>query len=90
MGASSSVSAEDAINLVRNRAGLGDIGTVTLDDVLDEKYAELSMEWGTRFEDMVRHNRTTELNDSRRTYTESDRFLPYPTEQADILSQLRK
>lgn len=90
MGASSSeMTAAEAVNLVRSRAGLGTLGAVTIDDVLDEKYAELAMEWGTRFEDLVRHNKTSELNDIRRTYTEADRFIPYPTEQADILSQLR-
>lgn len=79
-----------AVNLVRNRAGLSSLGDVDIDDVLDEKYAELAMEWGTRFEDMVRHGKTTELNDVRRTFNEAeDRFLPYPTAQADILSQLQ-
>ena len=91
MGASTStLSAKDAVNQVRSRAGLANLAAVTIDDVLDEKYAELAMEWGTRFEDLIRHNKTNELNDVRRNYTESDRFLPYPTEQADILSQLRK
>lgn len=90
MGASSSeMTATEAVNLVRSRAGLSALGAVTIDQVLDEKYAELAMEWGTRFEDLVRHNKTSELNDIRRTYTEADRFLPYPTEQADILAQLR-
>jgi hypothetical protein len=65
------------------------LGTVTIDDVLDEKFAELAMEWGTRFEDVVRHDMTSELNDSRRTYTDEHRFLPYPQEQVDILSQLK-
>lgn len=90
MGATSAeMTAAEAVNEVRDRADLAPLGAVTLDDVLDEKYAELAMEWGTRFEDLVRHNRTTELNDARRTYQESRRFLPYPQAQVDILSQLR-
>lgn len=88
-GASSSVmSADQAVNLVRARAGLTPITGVSIDDVLDEKYAELAMEWGTRFEDMIRHNRTSELSDEVRTYTDADRFLPYPQAQVDILPQL--
>lgn len=90
MGAvSAEMTATEAVNEVRDRADLAPLSAVTLDDVLDEKYAELAMEWGTRFEDLVRHNRTTELNDSRRTFEESKRFLPYPQAQVDILSQLR-
>lgn len=88
-GASSTVmSAAEAVNLVRDRAGLDALGTVTIDDVLDEKFAELAMEWGTRFEDMVRHDKTSELNDERRTYNEDDRFMPYPQDQVDVLPQL--
>jgi hypothetical protein len=88
-GASSSVmSADQAVNLVRDRADLAPISGVTIDDVLDEKYAELAMEWGTRFEDLVRHGRTEELSDDVRTYTEADRFMPYPQEQVDLLPQL--
>jgi hypothetical protein len=88
-GASSSVmTADAAVNLVRVRAGLAPIAGVTIDDVLDEKYAELAMEWGTRFEDLIRHNRTSELSDDVRTYTDADRFLPYPQAQVDVLPQL--
>lgn len=88
-GTSTAMTADAAVNLVRNRAGLASISGVDIQDVLDEKYAELAMEWGTRFEDMVRHNKTSELNDSRRTYTDADRFLPYPQAQVDILPLLK-
>lgn len=90
MGASSAaMTADAAVNLVRARAGLAPLAGVTTNQVLDEKFAELAMEWGTRFEDMVRHNKTTELNDSRRTYNADDRFLPYPQAQVDVLPQLK-
>lgn len=90
-GASSAVmSATDAVNLVRERAEIDPLGTVTLDDVLDEKFAELAMEWGTRFEDLVRHDRTAELNDEVRTYNEDDRFVPYPQDQIDVLPLLQE
>lgn len=91
-GASSSgMSADEAVNEVRERAGLDDLSGVTLDDVLDEKYAEFAMEWGIRFYDLVRHDMTGELEDGGRNYDPgSDRFLPYPLEQQDILPQLRE
>lgn len=90
-GATSSVkSAAEAVSDVRIRAGLGSVGSVTLDDVLDEKYAEFGMEWGIRFHDLVRHNRTTELNYEGRAFSiDAHRFLPYPLAQQGILPQLR-
>lgn len=91
-GASSAaMSADAAVNMVRSRAGLGAINGVTLDDVLDEKYAELAMEWGIRFYDVVRHGRTAELNHGGRSFNpEAHRFLPYPLEQQNIMPQLRE
>ncbi len=86
---SSAMTAEAAVNLVRARAGLTALGTVTLDDVMDEKYAELAMEWGTRFYDMVRLGRTSELSYDGRTYTEAKAFLPYPQNQVDLLPPLQ-
>ncbi|MCO6360353.1 putative outer membrane starch-binding protein [Roseivirga pacifica] len=85
---SSAMSADAAINEVRSRAGLGNISGATLDTVLDEKFAEFGMEWGIRFYDLVRYDRTAELNYGGRTYGSDDRFLPYPLEQIDILPQL--
>src|SRR5690606_31673687 len=53
-GASSgAMTADAAVNLVRDRAGLGTLSNVTAEQVMDEKYAELAMEWGTRYYDMV-------------------------------------
>jgi hypothetical protein len=91
---SSAMTALEAVNTVRSRAGLNALGSVTIDDVLDEKFAELSMEWGTRFEDLVRHNQIEELNgfDAKGntwTFTPDERYLPYPQAQVDILPQLR-
>ena len=84
-GASSSVmSADAAVNAVRSRAGLGNLSGVTLDNVLDEKFAEFGMEWGIRFYDLVRHGKTSELTG----YSDEDRFIPYPLQQIDLLPQL--
>lgn len=90
-GANSSVlSAQQAVNLVRSRAGLEPVSSVSLDVVLDEKFAEFGTEWGIRFHDLVRHGRTNELNREGRTFQlEQHRFIPYPLEQLDIIPQLR-
>lgn len=79
------ITADEAVNLVRERAGLTAITGVTLQNVLDEKYAELAMEWGVRYFDMVRLNRYSELSYDGRTFTESKVFLPYPQAQVDAL-----
>lgn len=85
---SSAMSAVDAVNEVRGRAGLTDLATVTLDDVLNEKFAEFGLEWGIRFYDVVRHGRTTELNRDGRTFGTDDQYLPYPLAQLDLIPQL--
>ncbi len=78
------MTADQAVNAVRTRAGLNTLSGVTIDDILDEKFAEFGMEWGIRFYDLVRHNKTSELDG----YTDEDRFLPYPPAQKDLLLQL--
>lgn len=88
---SSSISATAAVNLVRNRAGLDDLNSVNLDQVMAEKYAEMATEMGIRFYDMVRLGRYDELDyhESTPEFTEDKRFLPYPLNQQDLLPQLR-
>ena len=58
---------------------------VTLDDVMDEKFAELAMEWGVRYFDMIRLDRYDELSYEGRTFTAEDELLPYPQAQVDLL-----
>jgi starch-binding outer membrane protein, SusD/RagB family len=88
-GASGSAGTADAaVNLVRSRAGLSPQNGVTLDQVMDEKYAELAMEWGDRFYDMVRLGRTDELSYEGRNFTTDKTFLPYPQKQVDELPVL--
>ena len=91
-GASGSAgTADNAVNAVRARAGLPALSGVTNDQVMDEKFAELAMEWGTRFYDMVRLGKTQELNyDGRTSYTSSKDFLPYPQAQVDLLPALKQ
>jgi len=85
---SSSLSAVEAVNEVRARANMPTLSSVTLDEVLDEKMAELGMEWGTRYYDMVRYGRYDELSYDGRSFTEAQIFLPYPQNQVDQLPVL--
>ena len=90
-GASGSgMTADEAVNAVRTRAGMPALSGVTNAQVMDEKFAELAMEWGTRFYDMVRLGKYDELSYDGRTYTEDKAFLPYPQIQVDLLTVLDK
>ncbi len=83
-GASNSVmTADQAVNMVRERAGLTPINGATLDQIVDEKYAELAMEWGKRFFDMVRLERHGELSYEGRTFTPDKAFVTYHQDQID-------
>jgi starch-binding outer membrane protein, SusD/RagB family len=83
------LSADEAVNAVRARVGLAPLTGVTLDDVLDEKYAEFGMESGIRFYDLMRYDRGEELNFGGRNFSpQNHRFLPYPLEQENIIPQL--
>jgi hypothetical protein len=86
----SSLSADDAVNQVRNRAGLGNLSNVTTQDVLDEKFAELATEWGIRFYDMVRTENTAELSHEGKTFTMDKAYLPFPADQIAELPQLEE
>ncbi|MFS4467794.1 RagB/SusD family nutrient uptake outer membrane protein [Maribacter sp. 2210JD10-5] len=79
----SAISADEAVNQVRQRAGLSPLSGVTLDQVVDEKYAELAMEWGKRFFDMVRLGRDEELSFGGRTFTQDKAFVTYHQDQID-------
>jgi hypothetical protein len=78
----------DAVNSVRERAGLPTLSEVTIDDIMDEKFAEFGMEWGTRYRDMVRLKRYDELSYEGRVFTEDKIYLPYPQARVDALPQL--
>ncbi len=82
------MTADEAVNEVRIRAGLGTLSGVTADQVMDEKLAELGMEWGTRFYDMVRLEKYDELSYDGRTFTADKIFLPYPQNQVDLIPLL--
>jgi len=82
--------AVEAVNLVRERAELSPLSSVTNDQVMDEKFAELSMELGSRFYDMVRLNKLNELSYDGRDFNSTKIFLPYPQNQQDLLPVLNK
>ena len=52
---------------------------------MDEKFAELAMEWGIRYYDMIRLNNYDELSYGGRTFTQANEYLPYPQAQVDAL-----
>ncbi len=89
-GAASSISmtADQAVNMVRSRAVLGTLTGVTTQQVLDEKFAELGTEWGIRFFDMVRTENTAELSHEGKTFTMDKAYLPFPADQVAELPQL--
>jgi hypothetical protein len=79
------MTADAAVNAVRTRAGLSSLSGVTNEQVMNEKYAELAMEWGTRYYDLIRIGESGELSYDGRTFTEGKVFLPYPQNQVDQL-----
>ena len=88
-GASGSgITADQAVNTVRTRAGLSSISGVTNQDVMDEKFAELAMEWGIRYYDMVRTENYSELNYDDHNFDANKTFLPYPQNQVDQIPVL--
>jgi hypothetical protein len=87
---SSDMTALAAVNAVRARASLPALASVDNTQVMNEKYAELAMEWGTRYYDMVRLGKYAELSYDGRTFTEAKIFLPYPQTQVDLLPALKQ
>ena len=85
-----SMSADDAVNMVRARAGLANLSGVSTQDVLDEKFAELAMEWGTRYYDMIRTENAGELSHEGKTFTMDKAYLPFPADQVAELPQLEE
>lgn len=82
------MNADEAVNAVRLRAGLNTLSGVSTQQVLDEKFAELAMEWGTRYYDLIRTGNTSELSYEGRSFSEDKTFLPYPQAQVDKLPKL--
>ena len=82
------MTADQAVNEVRSRAGLTPLSGVSTAQVMDEKFAELGMEWGIRYYDMIRLGQAGELSYDGRTFSEDKTYLPYPQAQVDQLPNL--
>lgn len=78
------MTADQALNLVRSRAGLTST-TATAQTVMDEKFAEMAMEWGIRYYDLIRQENYGELSYDGRSFSPDKAFLPYPQAQVDAL-----
>lgn len=75
--------------LVRDRADLGAITGVTLDQILDERRAEFACEWwGERFNDLVRTGRAQQVFGSRFVPGQSE-YVPIPQTQIDANPNFR-
>lgn len=79
------LSADQAVNIVRSRANMTDLSGVTNEDVMNEKFAELGMEWGIRYYDMIRLDKYNELSYDGRSFSADKELLPYPQAQVDAL-----
>jgi hypothetical protein len=86
----STTTALQAVNAVRTRAAMPALTSVDNAAVMNEKYAELAMEWGTRYYDLIRLGKYSELSYDGRTFTDTKIFLPYPQAQVDLLPALKK
>lgn len=81
-------SAEDDVNVIRNRAGLGNTTAKTKDEltvaILQERRLEFFSEWGHRWFDLKRTNKLEEtLNGIKPGFDTSDTLLPIP--ESEIL-----
>lgn len=79
------MTADQAVNMVRARVNMPPLSGVTSQQVLDEKFAELGMEWGIRYFDMIRLKAYEELSYDGRTFTAEKELLPYPLAQLGLL-----
>jgi hypothetical protein len=80
----------DAINILNKSELSGNLGqfgakNVELSYSLDEKFAELAMEWVIRYYDMIRHDKYGELSYDGRDFSAANEYLPYPQAQLDAL-----
>jgi hypothetical protein len=81
------LSAADAVNLVRRRAGLSELATVSLQQILDERRAELALE-EDRFFDLIRTNRAVSVLAGKSFTAGKHEVFPIPTAQMQLNSQL--
>ncbi len=71
----------EPFNLVRTRAGMAEIASPTIEQIIDERRAEFSVEWGERFNDMLRTGTASDLEGFVAGQSE---YVPVPTTQIDL------
>lgn len=79
----SGLTADQAVNLVRNRAQLQPLSGVTLQDVWDERRAELAME-EDRFFDLIRTGQAAEVLSSHGFTSGKNEIFPIPANQRQL------
>ena len=67
---------DESFNWVRARAGMPEIQNVTFRQIMDERFAELCLEAGERYFDLVRTGLASE--ELQPGYTDDKRFYPIP------------
>ncbi|MDO9340458.1 MAG: RagB/SusD family nutrient uptake outer membrane protein [Bacteroidales bacterium] len=81
------LTADGAINLIRTRAGLTDLGGVTLQQIWDERRAELAME-EDRFFDLIRTNQAVTALAGKGFTADKHEVFPIPSAQMQLNSHL--
>lgn len=79
----SGLTADAAVNLIRTRASLSTLSGVTLQQVLDERRAELALE-EDRFFDLVRTNRAAAALSSKGYSSGKHELFPIPSAQLQL------
>lgn len=82
-GTLSGLSADQAVNLVRNRAGLAPLTNVTMRQIWDERRAELALE-EDRFFDLIRTGQASEALASKGFVTGKHEVYPIPAAQIQL------
>ena len=88
-GNTSGYSALTAINKVRERAGLADLGSVTLQNVWDERRAELALE-EDRFFDLVRTGQAASALAGKGFIFPKNNLFPIPSAQRQLNTNLEQ
>jgi len=83
----SGLSADDAVNLVRFRAGLTDLSGVTLEQIWDERRAELALE-EDRFLDLIRTGQAGTALASKGFTANKHELFPIPAAQMALNTNL--